>query len=39
MGLTLEDRKKGGRAVALLKGKEWMRKIGRRGRRKQLKAK
>lgn len=36
MGLTLADRQKGGREVARLKGSAYMAKIGKKGRKKQL---
>ena len=38
MPLTQADRVKGGKTVAQLKGREYMSKIGKRGRKKQLKA-
>lgn len=39
MGLTLADKKRGGKAVAQKYGSEYMRRIGKKGRKKQLEAK
>lgn len=39
MGLTLKDRQAGGKAVHAKYGSEYMRKLGKKGRLKQLKNK